>query len=284
MSEHVVQFGERRRLVGTLTDGDGRSDVAFVFLNAGVISRVGPQRLNVRLARAIAAEGYTAFRFDLSGLGESRAATGRLSYEQQAVKDVRDALDFLAQDRGAKRFVLVGLCSGADNAFAAAVADPRVAGVLLLDPPVYPTMRSRLRAHGLRLLRPGRLAAVGRMVERLRHQASTWLSRAVGRGPRVEPAADDERIAPSAREYGERLDALVARGVAVYLMYSGSVTHGYNYDAQFADVFGAPRASAIDVEYHRDVNHTHTEMSAQRALVERLVAWANRRWPIAATG
>ena len=85
MTEHVVQFGERRRLVGTLTEASGPRDGGFVLLNAGVISRVGPQRLNVTLARAIARIGFTAFRFDLSGLGASRAANGRLSYEAQAL-------------------------------------------------------------------------------------------------------------------------------------------------------------------------------------------------------
>jgi len=131
---------ERGRLFGILTEPAAASvrldRPAVLFLNVGANSHVGPHRMNVELAREVAGLGYSAFRFDVAGLGDSPAAPGTAEnriYTRDAVADVQAAMTALA-DRGAKRFVLVGLCSGAYLAFHTAVADRRVVGELLLSP------------------------------------------------------------------------------------------------------------------------------------------------------
>ncbi len=87
MIEKIALFGESRNLVGVITQpGDGPApDFAFVLLNAGVIHHVGPNRINVKLARRLADSGFTVMRFDLSGIGDSRASQSTLSFEAQAV-------------------------------------------------------------------------------------------------------------------------------------------------------------------------------------------------------
>ena len=59
MIEQTFRFGDNEGLIGTVTlPEDGRrADVAVLWLNSGVIPRVGPHRLHVRLARAVA-RGY----------------------------------------------------------------------------------------------------------------------------------------------------------------------------------------------------------------------------------
>ncbi|MGA8008355.1 MAG: alpha/beta hydrolase, partial [Thiomonas sp.] len=60
-----------------------------LLFNAGVIHRVGAHRVNVKLARALAADGIATLRCDLHGMGDSLRADGRLSYKDQVVADLR---------------------------------------------------------------------------------------------------------------------------------------------------------------------------------------------------
>ncbi|GAP66455.1 hypothetical protein MBSD_n1763 [Mizugakiibacter sediminis] len=267
MNERVVQFGERRRLVGTYTapvQGVPAHDLGFVMFNAGVIPRIGPQRMYVKFAREMAGLGFAALRFDLSGQGDSRAATGTLGFERQAVADVRAALDHLAETQGLRRFVLVGLCSGADHGYAAALEDPRVAGVVMLDPHAYPTLRTHLNSALARLRRSGAADAVWRMLRQR-------LAR------RRDAAAGGGRVRPPKEAFARGLAALGARGTAVYLLYSGSMTREYNYAGQFADGFRRYRLPAcIQADYIADANHNRTELAAQRAWISRVAAWSRR--------
>lgn len=113
-----------------------RAETAILMINVGTNHRVGPNRLYVRMARAWAARGYRSLRFDLAGMGDSRSAAGyahtRL-YSKASTLDVGAAIEALAR-RGVRRFVLVGLCSGAYVAFQTALADARVTGLVLINP------------------------------------------------------------------------------------------------------------------------------------------------------
>ena len=281
MNERIAQFGERRRLTGTLSLPEGRAhDVGFVLLNAGVISRVGPQRLNVTLARALARAGYAALRFDLSGLGESRAAPDSAGFEQQAIADTREAISLMMRECGVSQCVLFGLCSGADNGFATALTDSRVCGLLLLDPYAYPTLISHLRAFRLRLRQPGAATALWRTF-------ASVLRRLAARSVRAndhELATDDQRTAPTRQVFAQQLCTLLDRGVAIYLMYSGSLARHYNSPTQFEAVFGRRIASRLDAEFQPQSNHTRTELSVQQALVERVIDWARRKFAARGTG
>ena len=139
--EEVVVFGSASTLVGIVTDppvdaGDpGRPGV--LLLNAGLLHRIGPNRLYVELARRLAAMGLVVLRFDFSGIGDSEVRKDNLPFEQSAVREAQEAMTFLGQTRGVQRFVLMGLCSGAVTSFRAARADSRVVGAVLLNPQGY---------------------------------------------------------------------------------------------------------------------------------------------------
>jgi len=138
--ETPLLFGPARSLVGILAEPEGPVDArlpVICLLNIGGNQHVGPSRMNVDHGRALARLGFRTLRFDVAGLGESRARTGAQEnriYTKDAVPDVQSAMDILGQLRDAERFVLVGLCSGAYLAFHAAVADARVVGQVLLSP------------------------------------------------------------------------------------------------------------------------------------------------------
>lgn len=129
--ERVVHFGDRNALMGIVTHpaaGISQLKPALLFLNAGLIHRVGPFRMHVELARRMAAGAghrFTSFRLDQSGLGDSAPRVGGMSYEERAVADAREAMDALSARFGINRFIAIGLCAGAMNAHRAALAASR---------------------------------------------------------------------------------------------------------------------------------------------------------------
>lgn len=141
--ETPIRFGPSQGLFGILTEPVEHAraphvggHTAILMLNVGTNHRVGPNRLYVRMARHWARAGYHALRFDLAGMGDSRAAAGYATarlYSKDSVADVQAAIDALSA-RGCERFVLLGLCSGAYAAFQTTLADPRVVAQVLLNP------------------------------------------------------------------------------------------------------------------------------------------------------
>src|SRR5262245_62013798 len=136
-NEHPLLLGTERNLVGIVTEpspGSRPNGLGAIFVNAGVVHRVGPNRLYVNAARELAGRGIYYARFDLPGIGDSPARRDATPFDQAAVEETRAAMSRLADTYGVNRFVLAGLCSGAVVSFATAVADDRVAGAVLINP------------------------------------------------------------------------------------------------------------------------------------------------------
>lgn len=111
-----------------------------VLFNAGAIRRIGPNRMWTEAARRWAAAGLSVVRLDIEGIGEAGGdGTKYLEgdenfYTQALVDQARAALD-LAVERGLpNRFLLGGLCSGAFWSFQVALTDPRVQGIIMINP------------------------------------------------------------------------------------------------------------------------------------------------------
>lgn len=107
--------------------------------NAGSVHHVGPNRLYVDVARALARRGIPSLRFDLVGLGDSVSddqARENDPYPPDATTMIAWALDaWMAASPGGPA-VLAGLCSGAHAAFHAtvALADRPIAGCVVINP------------------------------------------------------------------------------------------------------------------------------------------------------
>ncbi len=93
----------------------------------------------VPLARDLAVRGVASLRFDLEGFADTPPRPGMApdSYSPYFVDNTRAAIDFLQAECGVDRVVLVGMCSGAYHAFHTALADSRVAAIVLLRPQVF---------------------------------------------------------------------------------------------------------------------------------------------------
>jgi pimeloyl-ACP methyl ester carboxylesterase len=226
------------------------------------------------LARRIAATGITALRLDLGGIGDSTTVSSAASFRESAVADTRAAMTGLTETRGIPRFVLFGVCAGADNAIATALADERVTGVVLVDPPTYPTRRGQLRALRARVAKYGSPQEVLRWgLQAAERRARRVLARF---GRRADAAPSEGRELPSAATYRAQLTALVDRGVRILAIFSGIHGPRYNHTDQLFELCPELRGR-LDCVYYPDANHTFTELSAQAELIEAVMRWVTQR-------
>lgn len=135
--EEALLLGPYRSLVGIHTHAlsgalPGAGKIAVVMLNSGLIHHVGPHRLHVKLARALAARGIGALRVDLSGIGDSSPRPDHLPAAQLGFREPREILDSLVE-YGYEQFVLFGICSGARHALQAVAGDLRIRGLVLVN-------------------------------------------------------------------------------------------------------------------------------------------------------
>lgn len=140
MMEEAVQFGKPGSLVGIVTNPEpgNENKPAVILLNPGIVHRVGPGRIYVKIARALAAQGFTVLRFDFSGIGDSAVRLDNRPFEESSVDEARAAMNLLQATRDINRFILLGGCSGAAVSLEAARADRRSIAAILINFPARP--------------------------------------------------------------------------------------------------------------------------------------------------
>lgn len=267
MPEEAVRFGPTHDLAGivaTTAEAD-RASVGCLLFNAGVIHRVGPHRINVKLARALAAAGIPSLRMDLCGLGDSASSRVNLGVQAQAVRDLQEGITALKTFARVERVLVVGICSGAVSAYDLALADDRVHGILMFDGFTFPT----LLTHVIRRWRRFQVTPWKVLSERLLRTGQ----------PKVEPPPDalatPEDQKPSRQEFSAAIERLVDRGVAVYVIYSGSFLEQHNYSGQLAHAFPNARfLPHIRQSYVPSIDHTLTPIVAQRTFLTLVLDWA----------
>jgi dienelactone hydrolase len=266
MREHAVRFGRAGHLIGICgqPSADTRA-TGVIVLNAGLVHRVGPFRLHVEMTRRLNASGFATLRFDLSTVGDSGASSESSSREQQVRGDVTDAMALLREQAGCSRFVLIGLCSGAQNAHLVASTNEAVAGAVFLDGYAYRTTGFKLRHYLPRLLNPARVA---------RHLA---------RRLQTAPATGAEfqvEFPPQAR-VREELAGMLARGLKLSFIYSGGSSWYFNHRRQFAECYGRALAShpGVSVSLLKEADHTYIVVDDRRRLLDMIETWLCRHFP-----
>jgi len=136
-----LRFGPENRLFGMLCRPDRDSPVDIVLIpSGGREASSGAARQTVVLARLLAQAGIASFRFDFSGLGDSVGAPGKERVFSHGFTDragdVQAALDTL-ETLGFSRFAMHGLGLGAYHALQAAVLDPRIGTLMLINLPLF---------------------------------------------------------------------------------------------------------------------------------------------------
>ena len=281
MIERSIIFGEGNGLVGTICMPSPQSvncaDFGFILFNAGVVHRIGPHRINVRLGRKLSARGIPSIRFDLAGQGDSPRPTSLCTSQEQVVIDLRSAMDALATYTGVRRFALFGFCSGGYHGYDLALVDDRIHGLLMFDAYIYPTARARINLYRMRIRQHGLLKAVGGGAGR-RISAAIQRTRAVpasGNNVRQAATAAYSIGLPSKSDFASGLKTLLARGVNIHLLYAGEGLEHYNYERQFEDAFRKfGIADRVTTAFFPDMDHVATGINAQATFLRRIEEWA----------
>jgi hypothetical protein len=281
MKEKIVTFGKDNRCVGVVTEQDPKLEKNYVpallVWNAGLLHRVGPYRLYVDLARKMASIGFLTFRFDLSGKGDSVSRRDNMCERDRSIQDVKDAMDYLVRKRDCERFVLLGLCSGADEAFPVGVQDSRVAGLILLDGFGYRTYGFYLHHYLPRMFKlyPW-LNFFNSSLNSVLLRIQNGKNRESGRGDIFV------REFPKKKQAKEELLSLVQRGARVLFIYSGGVKHAYyNYEGQFKDMFrNVDFGDKVEVEYFEEAAHTYTCLRDRDKLIAYTCEWMKKRFAV----
>ena len=285
MRETVLEFGPSRRLIGVLTRPDASQGaghgLTVLITNSGIIHRVGPNRLHVRLARALAARGIPCLRYDLPGVGDSeRLATGG-DVASENVRATAAAIDALGAAGVGGRFVIIGLCSGADHGFQAACADARLAGAVLIDPTaMFSTTRHRAML-GLRALRRATRPALWLRVlsgrYRLRNSNLDEFLREAGPGA---PRSLRREEHPDAwKQTRDAFQSLIDRQTQLLLLITRHNQSVYSYRRQLQDAFPDLRSldGILQTDRRPQSDHTFSAESDRAYLESTVIRWLTER-------
>jgi pimeloyl-ACP methyl ester carboxylesterase len=282
LKEQALRFGPGDGLSGVLSEAPSPAgEVAVAILSAGITHRVGPNRVHVSLGRELARRGFPALRFDLAGVGESETATDSDTYEVRTDREVRSALDLLGARTGATRFVLAGLCSGADNSLRAALGDPRVCGAVLIEGYAFGSTGYRLDYYSRRAIRPEtwRRLARGRVSVKAAIVALSGIRRRPATpAPEPDEAARFWRMPPRERILAD-LRALAQRGAQLLFVNCRDSPSHYNFRRIIRPELGSGAlAPLVEAKTFRDSDHTFTRLALRAQLVEVVAGWAERRF------
>ncbi|MCB1777683.1 MAG: hydrolase 1, exosortase A system-associated [Candidatus Competibacteraceae bacterium] len=132
METGLVFQCEDAELPGILHTGASDATRGVLVVVGGPQYRVGSHRQFTLLARRLAQAGIPVLRFDYRGMGD---AGGEFTGFENIEADIRAALDaFFEQLPQLREIVIWGLCDAASAALFHAWRDPRVSGLVLLNP------------------------------------------------------------------------------------------------------------------------------------------------------
>ncbi len=207
----------------------------IVMINSGFLHHIGPNRLYTELSRGLAKLDYSSLRFDLSNIGDSLQGEQIKDIHKQTQQDISEAFSFMQKHHGCERFIVLGVCSGADDAFDIASFDSRVIGAVMID------------GHGFRnywfylnhiLIHYGRrifsLAKWNLLARKLINRISRNESLTEEHSNELD---DSIRIELSKEKVKEQIDKLSSRGCKLHFIYTGGVSEYYNHHSQFESTF-----------------------------------------------
>ncbi|MEQ8483709.1 MAG: alpha/beta hydrolase [Pseudomonadales bacterium] len=141
--EQAVYLAEGKGLFGILSRPSRAPErverTGILLVNGGNNHRPGINRNGTEWARRWAAQGWPVLRMDIRGLGDSPPAHAEdlnVLYRSETTRDVLQAMDWMQERLGIRRFIVGGLCAGAYQALHTGVADRRVGrvvGLFLLE-------------------------------------------------------------------------------------------------------------------------------------------------------
>jgi len=129
----IVLEGKAYPLIGMLHPATGYQETGVLMMVAGGPQyRIGGHRQLVLWAREMSSSGFPVFRFDFGGMGDSY---GEYVEFEHVEEDINAAVDrFFKETPGLRQIVLWGECNASSAALFYAHTDPRIKGIVMLNP------------------------------------------------------------------------------------------------------------------------------------------------------
>ena len=272
--EQAITIGESTQLCGVLSrpvDINIHKPLVIV-INSGLLRRTGPFRLYVNLCRKIVETGLAAYRFDLSGIGDSERRNESMSRESQHFKDIEETLDFFEKTHSIHTFIIMGICTGADNCHRAMVKDERIIGAVCIDGYSYPTLKYYQTYYLQRLFK---LSVWKNLIKRL-----VFKSNKVATVGKADRAKDERKLnyrwtLPDKSRTRADYQKFIKRGARLLCVFTASWP--YNYQNQMADAFrGLDFSNTISLEFMEDAEHTFPIVEDRKILINKILLWLNK--------
>jgi pimeloyl-ACP methyl ester carboxylesterase len=238
----------------------------------GANHRLVQRRIKVKLARQMATIGIPSNRFDLAAHGDSGPAGGSEHFLTQAVFDLQAAMNLIETMLGVRRFIVIGLCSGATNGLSLAVTDARVVGLLMFDGYAFPDRRTRFtRAVRRALAAPTNPAVIGKTARWLQRKLSA--NAAAAAAPHIfEP--DPPEV--TAALFRRSMMQLAERNVAVLMMYTGTMHVTDRRRDQLGPFANEAFMEQFEYQFLAEIDHSLTSMASQQIFMDAVCEWALR--------
>ena len=276
MKEATGNFGNHNRLCGTLC-APGESSFkpgtpCIIILNSGLVYHAGSNRLHADMARDMAELGFYSFRFDLSGIGDSSRSRENRTYNEQIIVDIDEALAFVEKETGISSFVLMGICTGADNTHKYTLTNNKITGAIFMDGYAYKTPGYYMRHYLPRIINPIHITG--------------WLSRFIFSSLRpsrtsseTDQAHERERevsfwtIPPKEKTIKE-LKQLVDRNVLQLHIYTFDWIWCFNHRSQFDSMYKEiDFKSLATCVYFNQSDHVYTLIDDRLKLIKTITDW-----------
>jgi pimeloyl-ACP methyl ester carboxylesterase len=147
MTESIITFDDEngRKIYGVLhTPKNIRFKVAINILNPGLMNRVAPHGMNIKLARLLCDLGFVVWRIDPPGIGDSEGVI-----EEKKVLDIWGDIQrglfvnsnllsnqVIKDLTGISEYIYIGSCGGAITALLASLISKEIVGIICIDLPV----------------------------------------------------------------------------------------------------------------------------------------------------
>lgn len=271
MIEKIIQFGPEKCMLGiqSIPNNESYKDKpAILVLNSGLVHRVGPFGLGVKIARTLCDNGYLVIRFDLPGIGDSVQYDTNSEYEKRIISDVGSAIEIIKNKHNINKFISIGLCTGAMNSHVVTANDDRIVASILMDAYSYPTLnyfKIRYKKKLVKIFNPVFI------VEKIRNV----LTKKPHKNEDELEGVDYFRF-PKKSSIRMDLENILSKNKKMLFIYTGGMEYICNYEEQLKDSFKTLDFNdGIDVKYFNKMDHTFILKRDREYLVDMFVKWIN---------